>query len=179
MRTDDKQYQFQSTHPVRGGTLPAFLWFLRTVDFNPPTPCGVGPKSLSSVRSHKYISIHPPRAGWDDIVRLVAGFYHSISIHPPRAGWDQVWVGNDVIQLGFQSTHPVRGGTDGLNELRSKKPKFQSTHPVRGGTRHRNTSKTNQHNFNPPTPCGVGLYFFSSACEEISISIHPPRAGWD
>ena len=56
---------FQSTHPVRGGTLPQ-----------------------SSRLCHDLrISIHPPREGWDyDDVYNVTKV--DISIHPPREGWD-------------------------------------------------------------------------------------------
>ena len=56
------------------------------------------------------ISIHPPRAGRD----VVVAHHHlvvAISIHPPRAGRDG---GVAVILKGvalFQSTLPVRGGT--------------------------------------------------------------------
>ena len=37
--------------------------------------------------------------------------YLTISIHPPRAGWDQGWVYGKAGKQIFQSTHPVRGGT--------------------------------------------------------------------
>ena len=63
------------------------------------------------------------------------------------------------------------------------------------------STTTNGWNFNPPTPCGVGLFdgkqmarlpIFQSThpvwggtgvraeqAKEIVISIHPPRTGWD
>ena len=57
--------------------------------------------------------------------------------------------------ITFQSTHPVRGGT-----YRASKHfitgSFQSTHPVRGGTIWAGRERTLK-----------------------SISIHPPREGWD
>ena len=57
--------------------------------------------------------------------------------------------------IGFQSTHPVWGGTcarsPGLDPV-----KFQSTHPVWGGTQ--------------PIISWISVF---------SISIHPPRVGWD
>ena len=35
------------------------------------------------------ISIHPPREGWDERLRLYRETGNTISIHPPREGWDQ------------------------------------------------------------------------------------------
>ena len=79
--------RFQSTRPVRGGTLLANLrvllpdisihppragrdlfaaiFAIRITDFNPPAPCGAGPHHLRCAESRKAISIHPPRAGRD------------------------------------------------------------------------------------------------------------------
>ncbi len=56
---------FQSTHPVRGGTI-----------------------SMEGSSHRNKISIHPPREGWN--LRFVrrCGHAHAISIHPPREGWD-------------------------------------------------------------------------------------------
>ena len=34
-------------------------------------------------------------------------------------------------------------------------------------------------NFNPPTPCGVGLHSCRITATTVPISIHPPRVGWD
>ena len=81
---------------------------------------------------------------------------NTISIHPPREGWDAPYLSISKCRNIFQSTHPVRGGTNGLTKpaptsIISIHPpregwdlridvfdregvKFQSTHPVRGGT---------------------------------------------
>ena len=56
----------------------------------------------------------------------------------------------------FQSTHPVRGGTENWQREHYECKGFQSTHPVRGGT-----------------------YRNSSISKNTYISIHPPREGWD
>ena len=61
-----------------------------------------------------------------------------------------------VINLLFQSTHPVRGGTDNFLRFADNETVFQSTHPVRGGTQ---------------------LLFVILLKD--AISIHPPREGWD
>ena len=57
---------FQSTHPVRGGTIRISWLFFK----------------------YQNISIHPPREGWD---RQGEPIYAdmTISIHPPREGWDE------------------------------------------------------------------------------------------
>ncbi len=99
----------------------------------------------------------------------------------------------------FQSTLPVRGGTT-LVRIFLQILQFQSTLPVRGGTGMLVDSNIFG-DFNPPSPCGEGLYFhnlsISSAVfqstlpvrggtqlqhgriRHVSISIHPPRAGRD
>ena len=56
---------------------------------------------------------------------------------------------------------------------------FQSTHPVWGGTTEGDPWALAKANFNPPTPCGVGLVLVFVAIAIASISIHPPRVGWD
>ena len=56
-----------------------------------------------------------------------------ISIHPPRAGRDNVREETVDEHDTFQSTRPVRGGTTQADEI-IRKQIFQSTRPVRGGT---------------------------------------------
>ena len=57
---------FQSTHPVRGGTPASPPLSRGRFYFNLPTPCGVGPSNIRRRDPLSKISIHPPRAGWDD-----------------------------------------------------------------------------------------------------------------
>ena len=123
---------------------------------HPPAPCGAGPR-----RYHR------------------RGHYPCISIHPPHAGRDKHFSSAPDPSSGFQSTRPVRGGTNntpGLFIIRKnfnppapcgagqsfwaaypRKVGFQSTRPVRGGTAFRKSSSLVPHNFNPPAPCGAGL----------------------
>ena len=188
-----------SIHPPRGG------WDRRMpaqapceVHFNPPTPWGVGPTGSgilgllgtfqsthpvgggTVVLAHGvveiFISIHPPRGGWDAHIGR-SGRGPDISIHPPRGGWDrwslppfqrgadfnpptpwgvgQVYRSSFPACFQFQSTHPVGGGTSAA-WMGTFQPLFQSTHPVGGGT---------APSVGKPTAEG--------------ISIHPPRGGWD
>ena len=81
--------------------------------------------------------------------------WEEISIHPPRAGWDMEQREQDAF-LGI-SIHPPRAGWDGNIDA----------------------YKVWRDDFNPPTPCGVGLGEFCGKIFVIVISIHPPRAGWD
>ena len=124
------------------------------------------------------ISIHPPRGGWDcHAFTSLQPFI--ISIHPPRGGWDlncdwrftepfyfnppTPWgVGPSLDDgshgdVGFQSTHPVGGGTSG-SSLQGRVGVI-SIHPPRGGwdstPRH---GAANGTHFNPPTPWGVGRH---------------------
>ena len=105
----NEESKFQSTHPVWGGT-----------------------RGMVRIKALQLISIHPPRVGWDLLsIRSISRF--SISIHPPRVGWDREAVKDPLAIVGFQSTHPVWGGTETASALHYNQP-----------------------DFNPPTPCGVG-----------------------
>ena len=103
----DKIKTFQSTHPVRGGTLAEMEGFEPTI-----------------------ISIHPPREGWDVFSWDFAMFNFEISIHPPREGWDQEGTNEQVADL--ISIHPPREGWDqeGTNEQVAD---LISIHPPREG----------------------------------------------
>ncbi len=159
---DEAQQQDQQTpkeisiHPPRAGwdttregQRPA------PSDFNPPTPCGVGPGYDPVLQGNGRISIHPPRAGWDQEARKRQEQRHQISIHPPRAGWDMRDAEGEEASTQI-SIHPPRAGWD-------------SQILVAIGDRN---------NFNPPTPCGVGQgnVGYPAVCE-IFQSTHPVRGG--
>ncbi len=127
-----RQNTFQSTHPVRDGTVCNINDALQEViSIHPPRegwdqafglptsapnlfqsthPVRDGTSKLRSMQSLPEISIHPPREGWD---RRESGYIQRlcISIHPPREGWDPLMVKATNTTLPFQSTHPVRDGT--------------------------------------------------------------------
>ncbi len=56
---------FQSTRPVRGGTSRPPKPGMSAGYFNPPAPCGAGPRVITIKGGFTNISIHPPRAGRD------------------------------------------------------------------------------------------------------------------
>ena len=145
-----------SIHVPRAGyDVPAIERTRRQMHFYPRTPCGVRPGTVVFVHggtaflstypvrgttrcagqhcSEKEISIHVPRAGYDDRLadhaarqedfypRTPCGVRHAlicdgsvrsgISIHVPRAGYDAAQT--DIVQrlTIFLSTYPVRGTT--------------------------------------------------------------------
>ena len=80
--------QFQSTHPLRGATmLPSAF-----------------------VSASEAISIHAPLAGCDFVIPTrLPGM--NISIHAPLAGCDCYSCSHNLVNVIFQSTHPLRGAT--------------------------------------------------------------------
>ena len=167
---------FQSTHPVRGATLPRPppWWCCR--NFNPRTPCGVRPADHTVGVGRADISIHAPRAGCDASRSCVPAedleFQSThpvrgatlkteyllekqvISIHAPRAGCDgPVGPGQEAVEI-FQSTHPVRGATSREKILTI--PVNISIHAPRAGCDGEGTTTSLlRMDFNPRTPCGV------------------------
>ena len=133
------------------------LFSLVNCYFNPPTPHGVG--HCCFCHYHHSLSL--------------------ISIHPPRMGWDIDWFANlpgRIWNFNPPTPHGV-GLPSALEEL--YQTRFQSTHPAWGGTWGRLIGNGNIPDFNPPTPHGVGLCSHPYSRIKISISIHPPRMGWD
>ena len=141
---------FQSTHPVRGGTnvaykVPSLLW----ISIHPPREGW----DLNRIQNRRClgISIHPPREGWDGVSSPERLLEHLISIHPPREGWDADRSSSYPDVQVFQSTHPVRGGTHRLQCVRSHRR--ISIHPPREGwDRILQSNIPCSSNFNPPTP---------------------------
>ena len=72
---DAVKAEFQSTHPMRGGTY-------QPLDEN----------------ADDFISIHPPHAGWDVNLAHIPEVI-GISIHPPHAGWDSKRIQNCIPYL--------------------------------------------------------------------------------
>ena len=146
--------QFQSTHPARGGTA-----------------------ALTIMRLSFFISIHPPREGWDDR-RKEEKRRAYISIHPPREGWDEIAAYQRAYREAFQSTHPARGGTPAAPSAPPARSDFNPPTP-RGVGRCPRTGQDVRNDFNPPTPRGVGRQTGNGRFGLYVISIHPPREGWD
>ena len=125
-----------------------------------------------------FISIHPPRAGRDVDFHLHGLQLTWISIHPPRAGRDADHSGRGQVHLNFNPPSPCGEGrvTGGIASGGSG---FQSTLPVRGGTETASSLQHSIRDFNPPSPCGEGPKRLQRRGSSAPISIHPPRAGRD
>ena len=102
--------EFQSTHPVWGGTAGC--------------SCAL-PQAL--------ISIHPPRMGWDLTPPEQYDIWNAVSIHPPRMGWDHGARHLSGHHLHFNPPTPYGVGHV-AHGFKSFPRRFQSTHPVWGGT---------------------------------------------
>ena len=145
---------FQSTHPLRGATVP--LGRARGHDnyFNPRTPCGVRQVGEQAPQLfYRFQSTHPLRG----------------ATHPDSSSFSP---------YEFQSTHPLRGATS-----RSPPPRWGSgisIHAPLAGCDFRLTRLSDQRlNFNPRTPCGVRQVRLVDDCRRVLISIHAPLAGCD
>ena len=170
-------------------------------DFNPPTPCRVGRARIRRLRD-VCLHFNPPTPCGVGLLSSIRPSAGSTDFNPPTpcgvGPWD---LETNAQSVQFQSTHPVRGGTTGESAGAVLYILFQSTHPVRGGTDGLLMLSLMLLYFNPPTPCGVGHGLCGSSCNtpyfnpptpcgvgpgrecyvnrSITISIHPPRAGWD
>ena len=170
---------FQSTHPMRGATGCHRSPNRRPCYFNPRTPCGVRQTGKALTPAEEKISIHAPHAGCDASIpaRYIFG---DISIHAPHAGCDDGDVVRDdkfhhfnprtpcgvrrlkmrlaIIDMSFQSTHPMRGATCDKTFVADEFGNFNPRTPC--GVRHGLDPDERQgaENFNPRTPCGVRLY---------------------
>ena len=80
-------FRFQSTLPVRGGTMSCCCPCHVYVYFNPPSPCGEGQYPFSVWRLYTYFN--PPSPCGEGL-------------------FSDYWIFSDIV---FQSTLPVRGGT--------------------------------------------------------------------
>ena len=164
--------------------------------FNPPAPCGAGPRLLVSSmpilpfqstrplrggtttkemrQRAEAISIHPPLAG-RDVDLIVIGICLAISIHPPLAGRDSYTV--KILDSNGISIHPPLAGRDpDIPHSRHDPFDFNPPAPCGAGPQ-RGDDGMAKTDFNPPAPCGAGLERTYRCKNGVVISIHPPLAG--
>ena len=123
--------RFQSTLPVWGGTKnPAYAGCYILISIHPPRVGRDWPHGWHE-RGRWYISIHPPRVGRDAQQHKAALVYIDISIHPPRVGRDAELVKRLRVDIIFQSTLPVWGGT--MSSASINQSPTISIHPPRVG----------------------------------------------
>ena len=116
------------------------------------------------------ISIHPPLAGRDDVIRRRHPVY-DISIHPPLAGRDSEG-GTKMSESLFQSTRPLRGGTRPTSSKSRISRNFNPPAPCGAGPLSSKTACGARTNFNPPAPCGAGRRPDSN--RDLSRDFNPP-----
>ena len=145
-----------SIHPPRAGRdLPSNSELMRAaIYFNPPAPCGAGRTTT-----------------------LLCGL--PIYFNPPApCGAGQYILQPAQVNVKFQSTRPVRGGTE--ERIRLETLLGISIHPPRAGRApSASAPRPRPPNFNPPAPCGAGLQDKYVKGNPDYISIHPPHAGRD
>ena len=125
--------EFQSTRPVRGGTISMPPTPTPTANFNPPAPCGAGQFGIATlVRPGDFNPPAPCGAG------------------PPCMPLYFCWI-------AFQSTRPVRGGTCHALFMDAKEPYFNPPAPCGAGHSAVPAFTYTSNDFNPPAPCGAGL----------------------
>ena len=169
--------KFQSTHPVWGGTPPYRPGSGRCPHFNPPTPCGVGPWEWPlATAASTFQSTHPVWGGTSE--RQQKAYFIFISIHPPRVGWDTTEESGGESHRDFNPPTPCGVGpykvsADWLLGL------FQSTHPVWGGTVFHDFFGGDVNISIHPPRVGWDPNRVLRLWLLHSISIHPPRVGWD
>ena len=101
---------FQSTRPVRGGTKCGQVPALKCSPFQSTRPVRGGTRYARYVASCFWISIHPPRAGRDRHGLTVPPSPEGISIHPPRAGRDPQRPGYRAPTTYFNPPAPCGAG---------------------------------------------------------------------
>ena len=189
---------FQSTHSMRSGTHDDQLVTIDDMisihplhaewdqhggilsrchrNFNPPTPCGVGPGPSSTSSVPSTISIHPLHAEWDN-VSWQATMEDYISIHPLHAEWD--FLPGEIFDLIPISIHPLHAEWDILRILPdTDRLLFQSTHSMRSGTPMSDSGNLNGiisiHPLHAEWDTASGRHPVAK-----NISIHPLHAEWD
>ena len=123
--------------------------------FNPRTPCGVRPRLLRATEI-RFFHFNP---------RTPCGVRRRI----PRP---------QLAEARFQSTHPLRGATEGRKLLRRNSRNFNPRTPC--GVRLRNRKRTaNGFQFQSTHPLRGATGYILSHCALPTISIHAPLAGCD
>ena len=124
------------------------------------------------------ISIHAPLAGCDQKDTHAKTNTNGISIHAPLAGCDVRRGQPGAVSEDFNPRTPCGVRLSGRRGIRAEVG-FQSTHPMRGATHDRADQRSKIGHFNPRTPCGVRLSAYQDGDDACGISIHAPHAGCD
>ena len=190
---------FQSTRPLRDGTMWAGLLTITLFIFQSTRPLRDGTDMDSALRHFcQFQSTRPLRDGTD--IRAWQLSEEVISIHPPLAGRDLIPGGQVSTRSNFNPPAPC--GTGRSHKSAFVKDLHISIHPpLAGRDIEEELDDGSGTYFNPPAPCGTGraslrlfrtLSVFQSTrplrdgtdpafqvYKWLCISIHPPLAGRD
>ena len=132
---------------------------------------------LILLNTQRIVSIHAPQEGCDGGALVCVLVFFVVSIHAPREGCDAVSREID-IQQGTVSIHAPREGCDHRGTARrSARPQFQFTHPGRGATTTIGELRYLLSRFNSRTPGGVRPSSFRSMSRYANVFqfTHPGR----
>ena len=105
---------FQSTHPSRGATCPSNSRIACIIISIHAPLTGCDPRRNRYPQPPTNFNPRTPH-GVRRLSGLSLGVHNCISIHAPLTGCDCSCIGAASDIAGFQSTHPSRGATPGLN----------------------------------------------------------------
>ena len=125
--------KFQSTHPLRGATIPTLHSRRVTAYFNPRTPCGVRLIWTLHNCTPAGISIHAPLAGCDHWLGLLRYKDPNFNPRTPCGVRRSTIRSRSAAAANFNprtpcGVRPARTASCTLARV------FQSTHPLRGAT---------------------------------------------
>ena len=167
---------FQSTHPVRGATLPWLAGYrvFKISIHAPRAGCDISQPCLSGDMP-RFQSTHPVRGA--TLPMFPSDRVWIISIHAPRAGCDRC-AGYSSNSLRI-SIHAPRAGCD-MQIYRTFHPRpLISIHAPRAGCDFEAAERTRPLTISIHAP-RAGCYHFHIDYNGIArISIHAPRAGCD
>ena len=146
---------FQSTRPLRGGTLSPRRRMSSWL-FQSTRPLRGGTIEHPPGNTCRGISIHPPLAGRDSL--WLAFIFCVLYFNPPAPCGAGLQKGPKWPEMVvFQSTRPLRGGT-GKEFITCSLTRISIHPPLAGRDQRRSVSRAAAANFNPPAPCGAGLF---------------------
>ena len=123
--------------------------------FNPLAPCGASPPLGCASAARRWLSIHSPLAGRDDLQNAI-----------------------DLLTGAFQSTRPLRGETK-VYIPHSVTAVLSIHSPLAGRDCFSRSSCSHCASFNPLAPCGARQAVFVELADLSDLSIHSPLAGRD
>ena len=193
--------RYFNPRPPRGGRQflrPAA--FVQRTDFNPRPPRGGRLERLVEQYMVRIISIHAPREGGDQPVRILSDLLRGFQSTPPARGatiWKMFLCHRDRISI-----HAPREGGDTMFSVVRRSAVYFNPRPPRGGRlfnchnhfcyagisihapreggdRRDRCAVATAWYFNPRPPRGGRLSFALAALLTADISIHAPREGGD